>query len=134
MTADQNAHDDDELRLWLDDDLVDRAAPDGWVHVTTAKEAIDVLDTGKVVEMSLDHDLGDDKVYGRGIDVVIWIAEQQEVNGRTLWPRDGLIIHSANAAGRDAMLQVAENYASKVMRVHRSWTPGGKPKLLFKKE
>src|SRR5437899_2197965 len=56
---------DDEVRLWLDDDLVDRAAPPGWTHVTTAHEAIDLLDTERVVELSLDHDLGDDKLNGR---------------------------------------------------------------------
>lgn len=65
-----------EIRLWLDDDLVDRAAPEGWVHVTTAWQAIEALETGRVVELSLDHDLGDDERYGRGTDVVDFIAEQ----------------------------------------------------------
>ena len=49
---------DAEVRLWLDDDLVNRAAPDGWTHVTTAREAIELLDSERVVELSLDHDLG----------------------------------------------------------------------------
>ena len=31
------------LRVWLDDDLVDRRAPEGWIHVTTAWEAIELL-------------------------------------------------------------------------------------------
>ena len=35
-----------QLRVWLDDDLVDRAAPDGWMQVTTAREAIELLLTG----------------------------------------------------------------------------------------
>ncbi|MGA2320292.1 MAG: hypothetical protein ABSG95_06060 [Solirubrobacteraceae bacterium] len=42
----------EEIRVWLDDDLVDRAAPVGWVHVTTSQEAIDLLDTGNVVEVT----------------------------------------------------------------------------------
>lgn len=125
---------ENEIRLWLDDDLVDRAAPTGWTHVTTAQEAIDLLDTGKVVEASLDHDLGDDEQFGRGIDVVDWLAEQQEVRGRLLWPRDGITIHSANPAGRTAMTRTIERYASKRTQVRRSLTSGGKPRLTFSTE
>src|SRR5829696_3463438 len=78
------------LRVWLDDDLVDRAAPEGWIHVQTAWAAIELLDTGRVIELSLDHDLGDDEAFGRGVDVVDWLGEQQEIHGRLLWPRDGI--------------------------------------------
>ena len=63
-----------ELRVWLDDLLEDRAAPDGWIHVTTAPAAIALLQTGRVVELSLDHDLGDDEVAGKGVHVVDYIA------------------------------------------------------------
>jgi len=123
--------DEDEIRLWLDDDLVDRAAPPHWEHVTTAQAAIDVLETGRVVEMSLDHDLGDDELFGRGIDVVDWLAEQQEMHRRVLWPRDGITIHSANPSGRDAMVRSIERYASKTLQVRQSLTPSGKPRLTF---
>ncbi len=92
-----------DLRVWLDDDLEDRAAPEGWIHVATAWDAIELLKTGRVVELSLDHDLGDDEAHGRGTDVVDFIAEQQEVHRRVLWPRDGITIHSGNPYGRDAM-------------------------------
>jgi hypothetical protein len=125
---------DDETRLWLDDDLVDRAATPGWTHVTTVKDATDLLDTGRVVELSLDHDLGDDERFGRGIEVVDWLAEQQGVRGRVLWPRDGLVVHSANPAGRDAMIRAAENYAAKTVPVRRSLTPSGKPRLTFSQQ
>jgi hypothetical protein len=121
----------DELRVWLDDDLIDRSAPEGWVHVTTAQQAIALLDSGRVLELSLDHDLGDDYRFGRGIDVVDWLAEQQEVHGRILWPRDGITIHSANAPGREAMVRTVERYASKTRHVHLSLTPSGKPRLTF---
>ena len=105
--------DGEELRVWLDDDLVDRAAPEGWVQVTTAREAIELLLTGRVVELSLDQDLGDDEQFGRGVDVVDFIVTEQEVNRRDLWPRDGISLHTANPAGRDAMARTIRRYAAK---------------------
>ncbi len=44
------------MKVWPDDE---RPMPDGYdVHVRTASEAIDLLKTGQVTRMSLDHDLG----------------------------------------------------------------------------
>ena len=120
-----------DLRVWLDDDLVDRAAPEGWVHVTTAAEATALLDTGRVVELSLDHDLGDDELHGRGVDVVDFIAEQQQVRGRSLWPRYGITLHTANPAGRDAMARTIRRYAAKTRQVTESLTPGGHRRFTF---
>jgi hypothetical protein len=122
---------DGPLRVWLDDLLDDRAAPEGWVHVTTAAAAIALLDTGRVTELSLDHDLGDDEVAGRGIDVVDHIAEQQVVAGKDVWPRSGITIHSANAAGRDQMARAIERYAGEIYRVRRTMTQTGKPQFEF---
>jgi hypothetical protein len=121
------------LRVWLDDDLVDRAAPDGWVHVQTAWQAIELLGTGRVVELSLDHDLGDDEKFGRGVDVVNWLGEQQEVNDRILWPREGITIHSANPSGRDTMARAIRADAGRRLRVIESRTPGGKPRFQFER-
>jgi len=42
--------------------LSEAAAPPGWIHVTTAHAAIALIDRGDVIELSLDHDLGDDDV------------------------------------------------------------------------
>ena len=119
------------IRVWLDDDLVDRAAPDGWTHVQTAPEAIELLDRGGVVELSLDHDLGDDRRFGRGIDVIDHLANQQEIYGRLLWPRDGITLHTANPAGRDAMARGIRADAGRQMVVHESRTPGGQPRFRF---
>src|SRR5207237_1022034 len=91
------------IRVWLDDDLEDRRAPRGWVHVVTAWDAIRLLDGNRVIELSLDHDLGDDLACGRGIDVITFLAEQWMTHGRDLWPRDGITLHTANPAGRNAM-------------------------------
>ncbi len=125
--------DAEELRIWLDDDLVDRRAPEGWTQVTTAWDAIELLKTGRVVELSLDHDLSDDERFGRGTDVVDFIAEQQEAHGRDLWPREGISLHTANPAGREAMARTIRRYAEKGgMHVHES-RAGGQPKFTFER-
>ena len=120
-----------ELRVWLDDDLEDRAPGGTWIQVTTAQEAIHMLETGRVVELSLDHDLGDDQLYGRGVDVVDFLAQQQFLNQRPLWPRDGITLHTANPEGRDAMARSIHRYAAMAGPVTRLLTRGGKPRFTF---
>jgi hypothetical protein len=78
------------------------------------------------VELSLDHDLGDDQVNGRGIDVINWLGEQQEVCGRLLWPRE-ITIHSANAYGRDPMRRAIHADAGRRMRVNDPGHPAASP-------
>ena len=51
----------ESIRLWLDDE---RPAPDGWLHVRTAPEALSIIRGGNVTEASLDHDLGDEPYTG----------------------------------------------------------------------
>ena len=98
--------DEGSLRVWLDDDLEDRRAPEGWVHVISAREAAWVLLTGRVVELSLDHDLsaaGDAEVFGRGAQDVDFLDHMHGTGVLTDWPTDGISVHSGNAGGRDAM-------------------------------
>lgn len=114
------------LRIWLDDDLVDRQAPEGWTQVTTAGQAISLLNTGRVVALSLDHDLGDDETCGRGIDVVNFLGESQEVHDRPLWPEEGITLHTANPYGRDAMARAIKADAGRRFRVLEERTRGGK--------
>ena len=84
-----------------------------------------------MLELSLDHDLGDDERFGRGVDLVDFLIEQQEVHGRRLWPRDGITLHTANPAGRETMARAIRRYAGKAMAVEESITPGGKPQFRF---
>ena len=50
------------MKVYLDDL---RTPPDGWVLVQWPEEAIELLETGEVTELSLDHDLGvDDRGTG----------------------------------------------------------------------
>lgn len=78
--------------VWLDDE---RPMPEHFdVHVKTAEEAIALLKTGQVTEISLDHDLGYEKT---GYDVAKFIEES--AYNETLKPLH-LLIHTANPEGR----------------------------------
>ena len=82
------------MRVWLDDA---RPMPEGWTHhVTTANEAIALLETGCVVSISLDHDLGEESVTGTGYTVACWIEEAAH-EGR-IKPIE-VALHSANPVG-----------------------------------
>jgi hypothetical protein len=85
------------MRVYLDDE---RATPAGWTRVYWPDEAIALLETGDVEEISLDHDLGDD-ARGTGYDVVLWIEEAVALRGLKP-PKMG--VHSANTSARDKML------------------------------
>ena len=63
------------------------------------EEAIKLLKTGQVTNLSLDHDLGDDK-RGTGYDVVLWI-EEAVATGVFVPPR--IVVHSANPSARAKM-------------------------------
>ena len=84
------------MRVFLDDE---RQTPEGWVRVYSPSEAIALLETGKVEEISLDHDLGNDG-KGTGYDVIVWI--EQAVVLRAFKPPK-MSVHSANSSARDKM-------------------------------
>ena len=84
------------MRVYLDDE---RQTPDGWVRVYWPDEAIALLETGDVVEISLDHDLGDDE-RGTGYDVLLWIEEAVAVRG---FEPPNMCVHSANSSARQRM-------------------------------
>ena len=84
------------MKVYLDDE---RTTPDGWVRVYWPDEAIELLNSGNVTEISLDHDLGDDE-RGTGYDVVLWIEEQVALRGFT---PPAMTVHSANVSARTKM-------------------------------
>lgn len=96
------------MKVYLDDE---RATPEGWHRVFLAEQAIEMLKTGKVTHISLDHDLGNDKV-GTGYDVVLWI-EQQVICHNYVPPV--ITVHSANTSAAIKMRQgiqtIYEQYA-----------------------
>lgn len=85
------------MNVFLDDE---RATPEGWIRVYWPDEAIALLESGGVLELSLDHDLGDD-VRGTGYDVVLWIEEAVALRG-FVPPR--IRVHSANSSAREKMV------------------------------
>jgi len=84
------------MNVYLDDE---RATPEGWVRVYWPDEAIELLKSGDVTEISLDHDLGDDE-RGTGYDVVLWIEEQVALHG---FKPPAMKVHSANVSARTKM-------------------------------
>ena len=97
-----------ELRVHLDDDIEDRQAPEGWIHLCTVREVQLVLVCGNVVELSLDSDLNGDRTYGQGYQVIDFLEEREALGAKSLWPRDGITIHTANPSSRRKMKQAIE--------------------------
>ena len=84
------------MRIYLDDE---RIAPAGWLQVRWPDEVIELLKTGNVTELSLDHDLGDDE-RGTGYDVLSWVEEQVICN---LFTPPVIYVHTANPAAKSRM-------------------------------
>ena len=84
------------MKVYLDDL---RTPPEDWVLVQWPEEAIKLLETGEVTELSLDHDLGDDD-RGTGYDVILWIEEKVITQG-FIPPK--IKVHSANSSAREKM-------------------------------
>lgn len=85
------------INVWLDDE---RAEPEGWVRVRWPSEAIELLRTGNVDTISLDHDLGDDTI-GTGYDVLTWIEETSFIDKIFVLPK--ILLHTMNPVAREKM-------------------------------
>lgn len=84
------------MKLFLDDE---RVPPPGWRLVRWPDEAIELLRTGQVTDISLDHDLGDD-LRGTGYDVIVWIEVAVATQG---FAPPSITVHSANTSARVRM-------------------------------
>lgn len=103
-----------KVKVWLDDI---RPAPAGWIRVYWPEEAIELLKTGDVEEISLDHDLGDymlTKPPGTpertGYDVILWI--EMAVFTENFVPPT-IMVHTANWVAEKKMLQAVERIMAK---------------------
>lgn len=108
------------MRVYLDDI---RRAPVGWTRVKTAAQCIERLRSGKVEELSLDHDLAPEHYEAMtgyvpagpsevptGLAVVDWMVEHK------VWP-SVIILHTMNPAGRANMQRTIERHAPEHVRV-----------------
>ena len=94
------------MRVYLDDV---RSAPDGWVLVCTVGDAVALLLTGDVTEISLDNDLGDG--YEEGYKVAEWI--ERAVFLFDFFPPN-IYVHSSNPPARariEACIRSISKYA-----------------------
>jgi len=91
------------MKVWLDDRRPPYPDPDEWEWVKTPAEAIDLLRSGNVIELSLDHDLGlmDEERELTGYDVVTWIEQAVAIDGFA--PPAEIRVHSANASAAPKM-------------------------------
>ena len=90
------------MKVYLDDQ---RPVPAGWVGARWPAEAIALLETGRVTDLSLDHDLGDD-ARGTGYTVVLWVEAAVATRGFRP-PR--ITVHTANPSARQRMLLGVRN-------------------------
>jgi hypothetical protein len=102
-------------RLYLDDM---RPAPQGWTLVRWPSEVIERLKTGGIEEISLDHDLGDDK-RGTGYDVLVWIEKAVATQG--LVPPK-IKIHTGNPVAKARMLAAVQAIKKRV-EMNKGETP-----------
>ena len=88
------------MKVFLDDE---RVTPTGWYRTFTVEETIDVLKTRRVLELSLDNDLGEG--LPEGFRVLDWLEE--EVNNDPSFPIPIIAVHSSNASRAQSMRQTA---------------------------
>ena len=105
-----------KVKVWLDDI---RPAPAGWIRVYWPEEAIELLKTGDVVEISLDHDLGDlfNQPERTGYDVILWI-ERMVFTENFVPPT--ILVHTANWVAEKKMLKAVECIMAKAREQGRS--------------
>jgi hypothetical protein len=103
------------MRIWVDDEREPREwlphirwfrgrdlkELDEWLWVTSAWDAIALLESESVVELSLDHDLGDPDEVGDGYAVAVWIEERAATDDTYIPPV--VHVHSSNVAGRQRL-------------------------------
>jgi hypothetical protein len=121
-----------EIRVFLDDNIVDRLAPEGWIHARTVREVCMLILQERVIELSLDNDLDGDIACGQGYQVIDFLEELHGIEDRPLWPRDGITIHTANSNGRDRMRRAIETLPGRLAVEVEDVTDSSKPRYLIR--
>lgn len=99
-----------------------------WHWCLWPEEVIDLLKTGKVEVLSLDHDLGDafcakgeNRSERTGMTVINWLEEQVFTKGFA--PPKEIHVHSMNPERRREMRYVARRIALKYRELQAEKTP-----------
>lgn len=104
------------VKLWHDDV---RPAPEGWLWARTNDEAKEILRTGKVVEISMDHDLGAQMYPLNHIDTMSMEEFHAYMSQRGDGPETGEDL---------ARWMAREKIIPKKITIH-SWNPGGAERM-----
>jgi len=101
------------VKVFLDDV---REAPAGWIRCRTPDEVIALLETGRVSEVSLDHDLGIGvgESEQTGYSVLAWL-EREVAQGSWRFPLPAMQVHSANPPARERMTRAIDA----ILRLHK---------------
>ncbi|MEI8082079.1 MAG: cyclic-phosphate processing receiver domain-containing protein [Actinomycetes bacterium] len=106
MTSDTESQ---GLKLRVDDL---RDPPDTtWVIARDYGPAIEILATGRVRTVSLDHDLGPEET---GLDICLWMSREG------IWPKT-IVLHTANPLGREDMYDHLVHHAPRGTHVYHDW-------------
>lgn len=95
-----------DVKVYLDD--VRKAPSEDWIVVRNVEEAIRLLKTNKVSELSVDHDLGDETPF-TGYDLLEWLEREVAEGKSNIRVPDKIKIHSANVPARIRMKQAVES-------------------------
>jgi len=95
-------HEKAPLKVWLDDL---REAPKGWTRTYTVDETIEHLKTKQVQKLSLDNDLGIERL--QGFKVLDWLEEQVYLD--RFFPIPTIFVHSSNASRQEHMSRAIES-------------------------
>lgn len=97
LVAVDTARQTDRLAVWVDRDLHGQQAPDGWLQVRTADEAILLLEEFPVRALSV-HGLAE------ADRLVRWLAGR-ETEGLDRWPTEGIVFHSEHATAIQELIR-----------------------------
>ena len=124
------------MKVWFDDIRTPEPLPDpdyrsacmperlsdwrDWVVVRLVSDAIDLLKTGLVTEISLDHDIGPEEKFGTGYDVVAWVERHSAENPS--WRVPEIYIHTANPAAASRMYSAVKAIEARINKETRRGT------------
>jgi HD domain len=109
LVARDQAQRSEQLRLWLDPDLHDGQAPEGWVQVRTLDEAIQLLEAFPVLALSL-YDAPEAHT------LIHWLIEQTESGGLDRWPSEEISFHGKPTPSANSQLAAAIEHHAQLRR------------------